>query len=91
MIIGVNISSSISAQTAQTGNDEVTLVVSGEGATKDEATKVALQSAIEQAFGTFVSANTQILNDELVKDEIVTVSSGNVKNYEYLSEIKQSG
>lgn len=91
MIIGVNISSSISAQTAQTGNDEVTLVVSGEGATKDEATKVALRSAIEQAFGTFVSANTQILNDELVKDEIVTVSSGNVKNYEYLSEIKQSG
>lgn len=49
---------------------EVTLVVNGEGSTKEEATHVALRSAIEQAFGTFVSANTTILNDELVKDEI---------------------
>ena len=61
--------------------DDVTLVVSGEGATKDEATTMALRSAIEQAFGVFVSANTEILNDELVKDEIATVASGNVKKY----------
>jgi hypothetical protein len=66
--------------------DEVSLVVSGEGTSREEATKVALRSAIEQAFGTFVSSNTQILDDELVKDEIVTVSSGNVKSYKILSE-----
>ena len=48
--------------------DQVTLVVSGEGATKEQATHVALRSAIEQAYGVFVSANTEILNDELVKD-----------------------
>ena len=65
--------------------DEVTLVVSADGATKDEATKVALRSAIEQAYGTFVSANTTILNDELVKDEIVTVTSGNIKHYSEIS------
>lgn len=65
--------------------DEVTLVVSADGATKDEATKVALRSAIEQAYGTFVSANTTILNDELVKDEIVTVTSGNIKRYSEIS------
>lgn len=59
----------------------VSLVVSGEGATKDEATKNALRSAIEQTFGTFVSANTAVLNDELIKDEIVTVTSGNVQSY----------
>ena len=63
-------------------NDEVTLVVSADGATKEEATKVALRSAIEQAYGTFVSANTTILNDEMVKDEIVTLSTGNVKTYQ---------
>lgn len=68
--------------------DEVSLIVSGEGETKEEATKVALRSAIEQAFGAFVSSDTRILNDEIVKDEIITVSSGNVKSYDYLSEYK---
>ncbi len=65
--------------------DEVTLVVSADGPTKDEATKTALRSAIEQAYGTFVSANTTILNDELVKDEIVTISTGNIKEYKEIS------
>ena len=46
--------------------NEVSLVVTGEGATKEEATNNALRSAIEQAFGVFVSANTEILNDEIV-------------------------
>lgn len=63
----------------------VTLIVSADGSTKDEATKIALRSAIEQAYGTFVSANTTILNDELVKDEIVTVSSGNIVGYKEIS------
>lgn len=76
----------MSAMFAGSADDEVTLVVNGEGASKDEATKVALRNAIEQTFGTFVSSNTQILDDELVKDEIVTVSSGNIKSYKTLSE-----
>ena len=62
--------------------DDVTLTVSSDGPTKEEATKNALRSAIEQAYGTFVSANTTILNDELVKDEIVTIANGNIKSYE---------
>lgn len=66
-------------------NKTVTLVVSGEGSTKEEATKKALRSAIEQTFGTFVSANTQVLNDELIKDEIVTISSGNIQSYKEIS------
>lgn len=69
---------------AQT-TDEVTLTVSSDGPTKEEATKNALRSAIEQAYGTFVSANTTILNDELVKDEIVTIANGNIKSYEEIS------
>lgn len=62
--------------------DEVALTVSADGATKEEATKIALRSAIEQAYGAFVSANTTILNDEMVKDEIVTISNGNIKSYQ---------
>ena len=67
--------------------DEVTLVVSGDGVNKEEATKVALRSAIEQVYGTFVSANTSIVNDELTKDEIVTISSGNIKSYEEIESL----
>ena len=62
--------------------DEVALTVSADGTTKEEATKIALRSAIEQAYGAFVSANTTILNDEMVKDEIVTISNGNIKSYQ---------
>ena len=69
---------------AQDG-EEITLIVSADGTTKDEATKVALRSAIEQAYGTFVSSNTELLNDELIKDEIITLSFGNVKSFKELS------
>lgn len=62
--------------------DEVTLTVIGIGENEEKATLQALRSAIEQTFGTFVSANTTILNDEIVQDEIVSVSTGNVKQYE---------
>lgn len=72
--------------TAPQSNEKViTLVVNGTGETKEDATKNALRSAIEQAFGTFVSANTEVLNDELIKDEITTVSTGNIKSYKELS------
>lgn len=69
-------------------NDEVTLVASGKASDSEKATTMALRSAIEQAYGTFVSANTTILNDDLVKDEIVTISNGNIKSYEVLSDVK---
>jgi len=45
----------------------------------------AFRNAIEQAFGTFVSSNTNILNDKLVKDEIVSLSSGNIQKFEILN------
>ena len=70
---------SVSAQ------ETVKLTVSGQGTTKEEATANALRSAIEQSFGVFVSANTQILNDEVVKDEIATIASGNIQEYKELA------
>lgn len=67
--------------------DQVTLVVSGIADNKQDAINVALRSAIEQAYGVFVSSNTQILNDEIVRDEIVSLSRGNIKNFKELSSI----
>lgn len=68
----------------------VTLNVSGTGKTLEEAKINALRSAIEQAFGAFISSKTEILNDNLVKDEIVSVSSSNVQKYEVLSQTEIS-
>lgn len=65
---------------------DVTLTVMGDGGNKEQAIQVALRSAIEQAFGVFVSSHSEILNDDLVKDEIATVASGNIKEFKCLSE-----
>ena len=66
----------------------VTLTVSGQGKTQDEAKQVALRSAIEQAFGAFISSKTEILNDNLIKDEIVSVTNGNIQKFEPISEVQ---
>lgn len=70
---------------------DVTLIVNGQGRTKDEAINSALRSAVEQTYGVFVSSNTEILNDELLKDEIVSVSSGNIKSFTELGANVHNG
>ena len=57
------------------------------GETIEEAKNNALRSAIEQAFGAFISSKTEILNDN-IKDEIVSISNGNIHNYNIISQIK---
>ena len=69
------------------GVDIVTLTTSAEGKTKDEAVTTALRNAIEQAFGAFISSKTEIVNDDLIKDEIVSVASGNIQKYDILSSV----
>jgi hypothetical protein len=64
----------------------VTLVSSGEAATLEGAKQIALKTAVEKTFGAFVSSKVEILNDNLIKDELVSISSGNVQNYELVSE-----
>lgn len=66
-------------------NEDITLIVTSDGTTKDEAIKNALRNAIEQTYGVFISANTDILNDEVISDEIATIASGNIKSYRELS------
>lgn len=82
LIVALALSINASAQDDKT----VTLVVSGSGKTQEEAKRNALRGAIEQAFGTFISSKTEILNDNLVKDEIVSITNGNIQKYELLSE-----
>ena len=70
---------------AQDADKIATLVATGQGKTTEEATGNALRSAIEQAFGAFISSKTEVLNDSLIRDEIVSVSNGNIQKYELLS------
>ena len=77
------------SQDDKSGADKtVSVTVSGQGKTQDEAKQNALRNAIEQAFGAFISSKTEILNDALVKDEIVSVSNGNIQEFKILSEVQ---
>jgi hypothetical protein len=69
-------------------NKTVTLTVSGTGKTIEEAKTNALRSAIEQAFGAFISSKTEILNDNLIKDEIVSVTNGNIQKFDIISQVE---
>jgi hypothetical protein len=66
----------------------LTLTVTASGKTIEEAKNNALRAALEQAFGAFVSSKTEILNDAVVKDEIVSVANGNIQKYELISQVE---
>ncbi len=71
---------------AQELDKTVTVTVSGSGKTLDEAKKLALRSAIEQAFGAFISSKTEIMNDQVLADQMTSVSSGNIQSFTVLNE-----
>jgi hypothetical protein len=71
---------------SQTASKEVIITVSGSGKTQEEAKQSALRSAIEQAFGAFISSKTEMFNDQVVADQMASVSSGNIKSFSILNE-----
>lgn len=70
---------------AKSQSNLVSVVASGDGPTESLATNRALRNAIEKTFGVFISSSTQVSNDELIKDEIATIASGNIASYEIIS------
>jgi hypothetical protein len=79
LIFSINLS-------AQESSKEVKITASGSGATLEDAKQSALRSATEQAFGAFISSKTEVFNDQVVADQMSSVSSGNIKSYEVLNE-----
>jgi hypothetical protein len=71
---------------SQTEGKDVSITASGSGKTQEEAKQSALRSATEQAFGAFISSKTEMFNDQVVADQMSSVSSGNIKSYEVLNE-----
>jgi hypothetical protein len=71
---------------SQTDSRDVSITASGSGKTQEEAKQAALRSATEQAFGAFISSKTEMFNDQVVADEMASVSSGNIKTFSILNE-----
>jgi hypothetical protein len=70
---------------SQTERD-VIITSSGSGKSLEDAKQAALRSATEQAFGAFISSKTEIFNDQVVADQMSSVSSGNIKSFVVLNE-----
>jgi hypothetical protein len=85
ILISIIVLTEINAN-AQVGDKDVTITASGSGKTLEEAKQSALRSATEQAFGTFISSKTEMLNDHVVADQMASVSSGNIKSFEILNQ-----
>jgi hypothetical protein len=71
---------------AQTENKDVSITASGSGKTLEDAKQAALRNATEQAFGAFISTKTEMFNDQVVADQMASVSSGNIKSFSILNE-----
>ena len=71
---------------AQTNSKDVSITASGSGKTLEDAKQAALRSATEQAFGAFISSKTEMFNDQVVADQMASVSSGNIKSFSILNE-----
>lgn len=71
---------------AQEANKDVSITSSGSGKTLEDAKQAALRSATEQAFGAFISSKTEMFNDQVVADQMASVSSGNIKSFEILNQ-----
>jgi TonB family protein len=71
---------------SQTDGKDVSITASGSGKSQEDAKQAALRSATEQAFGAFISSKTEMFNDQVVADQMASVSSGNIKSYEVLNE-----
>jgi len=71
---------------AQNLDKAVTITASGSGKTLEDAKQAALRSTTEQAFGAFISSKTEMFNDQVVADQMASVSSGNIKSFSILNE-----
>ena len=63
----------------------------GSGETSEEALKDAFRGAVRSAVGAFVDEDTQVENDEVITDQVLTHSRGCIESYEKLSETSEDG
>jgi len=60
--------------------------VIGEGSTVDQARQQGFRLAVEHAVGTVVASETEVRNDRVARDEIITYASGYVDRFEVVEQ-----
>lgn len=66
-----------------TAQDNILTVTSrGVGVSESEAKKDALINAMQQAIGAYMDSETLIENDQIIRDKVLAVSNGFVKEYD---------
>lgn len=58
------------------------VVVDGVGATPDEALKDAFRQAVAEVMGSIIDAETEVDNDRLMRDRVLTFTDGFVESFE---------
>ena len=68
--------------------DTIDVIVTGIGKDADTALRNAFRNAVGQVVGTLVSSEQQVVNDQLIRDEILTHSRGYIKSHRILDAAK---
>ncbi len=76
------------AQDAPSAN-EATVVVRGVGTTADLAKRDALMNAVYAAAGSYVDSQTLIVNDQIIKEQILQASGSYVQRHDVLKDAAQ--
>ncbi len=70
---------------------EAAIVEKNRPLARDRAIEDALRRAVEQACGTLVTASTEVRNNQLVNDKILTQAKGYVTGYDVVAEKEDKG
>lgn len=60
--------------------------VAGDGDTAQQARMNGFRLAVEQAIGTLISSETEVLNGRIIRDEIISYAAGFVDRFEIVSQ-----
>ena len=70
-------------------NQEV--IADGKGETDDAALKDAFRNAVRKVVGVYVDQETLVKDDELITDNVLTLSNGFIKSYKEISKSEKDG
>lgn len=67
--------------------NSIKIIASGNAYTKEKATFSALRNALEKGSGVYISSKTIVQNDQLVFDEVASLSNGTISKYDIIESI----
>jgi hypothetical protein len=73
---------------AQGDNSILIIKVTGTGQTPEESINNGLRSAIQQSFSSYIMSKNEILDKNLISDEFISTSSGNIQKYTVISQFE---